>query len=143
MGTGLSILQFTNMNMTRNIFVVGLSIFLGLSVPQYFSEFTLRSYHGPVHTHGRWVNLKHSIFNLLLKSNVFICFLAFSKLILLVGVVGAVQQYSQYIFWFSSHYHNCCGIFSGPYPHEACHQERQRYGVDQQVQDFQYGSPKC
>jgi len=125
------------MNMTRNIFVVGISIFLGLSVPQYFSEFTLRSYHGPVHTHGRWVNLKHSILNLLQQSNVFICLLAFSELILLVGVVGAVQQYSQYIFWFSGYYHNGCGIFSGPYPYEACHQERQRYGVDQQVQDFQ------
>ncbi|KAH9574840.1 hypothetical protein CY35_01G080500 [Sphagnum magellanicum] len=61
-GTGLSVLQFTNMNMTRNIFVVGISIFLGLSVPQYFSEFTLRSYHGPVHTHGRWFNNILNIF---------------------------------------------------------------------------------
>ncbi len=56
MGTGLSHLQFTNMNLTRNIFVVGFSIFLGLSVPQYFSEFAIRSDHGPVHTHALWVN---------------------------------------------------------------------------------------
>jgi nucleobase transporter 1/2 len=55
-GTGLSHLQFTNMNLTRNIFVVGFSIFLGLSVPQYFSEFAIRSDHGPVHTHALWVN---------------------------------------------------------------------------------------
>jgi hypothetical protein len=44
------------MNLTRNIFVVGFSIFLGLSVPQYFSEFAIRSDHGPVHTHALWVN---------------------------------------------------------------------------------------
>jgi nucleobase transporter 1/2 len=55
-GTGLSHLQFTNMNLTRNIFVVGFSIFLGLSVPQYFSEFAIRSDHGPVHTRALWVN---------------------------------------------------------------------------------------
>ncbi len=136
MGTGLSVLQFTNMNMTRNIFVVGISIFLGLSVPQYFSEFTLRSYHGPVHTHGRWVNLKHSILNLLQQSNVFICLLAFSELILLVGVVGAVQQYSQYIFWFSGYYHNGCGIFSGPYPYEAWTNRFRTFNKDQRNVEF-------
>jgi len=55
-GTGISILQFANMNLTRNIFVVGFSLFMGLSVPQYFSEFALRAGHGPVHTNARWFN---------------------------------------------------------------------------------------
>jgi len=30
---------------------------LGLSVPQYFNEFTVSSGHGPIHTHGWWVGL--------------------------------------------------------------------------------------
>ncbi len=54
-GTGISHLQFANMNMTRNLFVVGFSIFMGLSVPQYFSEFTVRADHGPIDTQQRWV----------------------------------------------------------------------------------------
>ncbi len=28
---------------------------MGLSVPQYFSEFTVRADHGPIHTQQRWV----------------------------------------------------------------------------------------
>ncbi|KAG0616299.1 hypothetical protein M758_5G104600 [Ceratodon purpureus] len=55
-GTGISILQFANMNLTRNIFVVGFSLFMGLSVPQYFREFAIRAGHGPVHTNARWFN---------------------------------------------------------------------------------------
>jgi hypothetical protein len=50
--------------MTRNLFVVGISIFLGLSVPQYFSEFASRAYHGPVHTHALWV--KFAAFQIML-----------------------------------------------------------------------------
>jgi len=38
------------------MFILGFSLFLGLSVPQYFNEFTVSSGHGPVHTHGRWFN---------------------------------------------------------------------------------------
>lgn len=64
-GTGISQLQFANMNLTRNIFVVGFSIFMGLSVPQYFSEFALRAGHGPVHTNARWVSALHSVTPLL------------------------------------------------------------------------------
>ena len=65
-GTGISQLQFANMNMTRNIFVVGFSIFLGLSVPQYFNEFTIRAGHGPVYTAARWVRTiaKHTAMHL-------------------------------------------------------------------------------
>lgn len=55
-GGGLSFLQFCNLNSFRTKFILGFSLFLGLSVPQYFNEFTVTSGHGPVHTHGRWFN---------------------------------------------------------------------------------------
>ncbi|OVA03440.1 Xanthine/uracil/vitamin C permease [Macleaya cordata] len=53
---GLSFLQFTNMNSMRNLFITGLSLFLGISIPQYFNEFWLAAHHGPVHTHAGWFN---------------------------------------------------------------------------------------
>ncbi|PIA36841.1 hypothetical protein AQUCO_03200067v1 [Aquilegia coerulea] len=53
---GLSFLQFTNMNSMRNLFITGLSLFLGISVPQYFNQFSLTSRHGPVQTHSGWFN---------------------------------------------------------------------------------------
>ncbi|KAL6951889.1 hypothetical protein U1Q18_048020, partial [Sarracenia purpurea var. burkii] len=33
---GISFLQFTNTNSMRNIYILGLSLFLGISIPQYF-----------------------------------------------------------------------------------------------------------
>lgn len=53
---GLSFLQFTNMNSMRNLFIVGVSLFLGLSVPEYFREYTLKALHGPSHTRAIWFN---------------------------------------------------------------------------------------
>ncbi|KAF9610132.1 hypothetical protein IFM89_019997 [Coptis chinensis] len=53
---GLSFLQFTNMNSMRNLFITGLSLFLGISVPQYFHETLLSTQHLPVHTHAGWFN---------------------------------------------------------------------------------------
>ncbi|RWW25360.1 hypothetical protein BHE74_00036659 [Ensete ventricosum] len=53
---GLSLLQFTNMNSMRSLFIVGVSIFLGLSVPQYFFRYTLSAQHGPAHTNAGWFN---------------------------------------------------------------------------------------
>ncbi|KAL8224592.1 hypothetical protein R6Q57_020067 [Mikania cordata] len=53
---GLGFLQFCNLNSFRVKFILGFSIFMGLSIPQYFNEYTaLRSY-GPVHTKARWWN---------------------------------------------------------------------------------------
>ncbi|CAA0836104.1 Nucleobase-ascorbate transporter 6 [Striga hermonthica] len=51
---GLSFLQFCNLNSFRTKFILGFSIFLGLSVPQYFNEYTAIQGYGPVHTSGRW-----------------------------------------------------------------------------------------
>lgn len=62
---GLSFLQFCNLNSFRTKFVLGFSIFLGLSIPQYFNEYTAINGYGPVHTGARWVwNYKYDIYNL-------------------------------------------------------------------------------
>ncbi|KAB1213021.1 Nucleobase-ascorbate transporter 2 [Morella rubra] len=53
---GLSFLQFTNMNSMRNLFITGVSLFLGLSVPEYFREYTAKALHGPAHTSAGWFN---------------------------------------------------------------------------------------
>ncbi|KAI3504610.1 hypothetical protein L2E82_46518 [Cichorium intybus] len=54
--SGLSFLQFCNLNSFRTKFILGFSIFLGLSVPQYFNEYEAINGYGPVHTSGRWFN---------------------------------------------------------------------------------------
>lgn len=53
---GVSFIQFTNMNSMRNLFILGVSLFLGLSIPQYFNEFYATSRVGPVHTNAGWFN---------------------------------------------------------------------------------------
>ncbi|XP_044488420.1 nucleobase-ascorbate transporter 4-like [Mangifera indica] len=47
---GLSFLQFCNLNSFRTKFILGFSLFMGLSVPQYFNEYIVTSGHGPVHS---------------------------------------------------------------------------------------------
>nr|GEU87997.1 nucleobase-ascorbate transporter 6 [Tanacetum cinerariifolium] len=54
--SGLSFLQFCNLNSFRTKFILGFSLFLGLSVPQYFNEYEAINGYGPVHTSGRWFN---------------------------------------------------------------------------------------
>uniref|UniRef100_A0A7C9FKW4 Xanthine/uracil/vitamin C permease n=1 Tax=Opuntia streptacantha TaxID=393608 RepID=A0A7C9FKW4_OPUST len=51
---GLSFLQFTNMNSMRNLFITGLTLFLGISIPQYFDEYL--PHHGLVRTNAGWFN---------------------------------------------------------------------------------------
>uniref|UniRef100_A0A1J3HCU7 Nucleobase-ascorbate transporter 2 n=1 Tax=Noccaea caerulescens TaxID=107243 RepID=A0A1J3HCU7_NOCCA len=53
---GLSFLQFTNMNSLRNLFITGVSLFLGLSIPEYFRDFSIKALHGPAHTNAGWFN---------------------------------------------------------------------------------------
>ncbi|CAK7349031.1 unnamed protein product [Dovyalis caffra] len=53
---GLSFLQFTNMNSMRNLIITGLSLFLGISVPQFFNEYWNPSHNGLVHTNAGWFN---------------------------------------------------------------------------------------
>lgn len=47
---GISNLQFTDMNSTRNLFIVGFALYMGLSVPQYFSSFDAANGHGVIQT---------------------------------------------------------------------------------------------
>lgn len=53
---GISFIQFTNNNSIRNIYVFGLTLFLGISIPQYFIMNTSPDGHGPVRTNGGWFN---------------------------------------------------------------------------------------
>uniref|UniRef100_A0A5B6YIQ0 Putative Nucleobase-ascorbate transporter 7 n=1 Tax=Davidia involucrata TaxID=16924 RepID=A0A5B6YIQ0_DAVIN len=53
---GLSLLQFCNLNSFRTKFILGFSVFMGLSIPQYFNEYTAANGYGPVHTGARWFN---------------------------------------------------------------------------------------
>ncbi|KAK2355713.1 Nucleobase-ascorbate transporter 6 [Trifolium repens] len=66
---GLSFLQFCNLNSFRTKFVLGFSIFLGLSIPQYFNEYTAINGFGPVHTGARWFN---DIVNVPFQSKAFV-----------------------------------------------------------------------
>ncbi|OWM79158.1 hypothetical protein CDL15_Pgr003329 [Punica granatum] len=47
---GLGLLQFCNLNSFRTKFILGFSLFMGLSVPQYFNQYFFYSGYGPVHT---------------------------------------------------------------------------------------------
>ncbi|XP_020202602.1 nucleobase-ascorbate transporter 1 [Cajanus cajan] len=53
---GISFLQFTNMNSMRNLIITGLTLFLGISVPQFFDQYWTPSRHGLVHTNAGWFN---------------------------------------------------------------------------------------
>uniref|UniRef100_A0A0A9E7F5 Nucleobase ascorbate transporter n=1 Tax=Arundo donax TaxID=35708 RepID=A0A0A9E7F5_ARUDO len=52
---GVSFMQFANKNSMRNIYIIGLSLFLGISIPQYFNEYTSSANHGPARTNAGWV----------------------------------------------------------------------------------------
>ncbi|PUZ51250.1 hypothetical protein GQ55_6G167300 [Panicum hallii var. hallii] len=61
---GLSFMQFTNMNSMRNLFIIGISLFLGISIPEYFFRFTISAQHSPAHTRAGWFNdLINTIFS--------------------------------------------------------------------------------
>lgn len=53
---GVSFIQYANTNSLRNIYVLGVSLFLGISIPQYFTMHTDGSGHGPLRTSAGWVS---------------------------------------------------------------------------------------
>ncbi|XP_072988668.1 nucleobase-ascorbate transporter 3-like [Typha latifolia] len=53
---GISFAQFANNNSLRNLYILGLSLFLGVSVPQYFNEYTASAGHGPAKSNAGWFN---------------------------------------------------------------------------------------
>ncbi|XP_020866709.1 nucleobase-ascorbate transporter 4 isoform X1 [Arabidopsis lyrata subsp. lyrata] len=55
---GLGLLQFCNINSFRTKFILGFSIFIGLSVAQYFTEYLFISGRGPVHTRTSAVSVQ-------------------------------------------------------------------------------------
>ncbi|KAL0356003.1 UNVERIFIED_CONTAM: Nucleobase-ascorbate transporter 6 [Sesamum radiatum] len=72
---GLSFLQFCQLNSFRNKFILAVSIFLGLSVPQYFNEYTAINGYGPApHTCPMGKQTNHKLPNLLQdsQSNMFL-----------------------------------------------------------------------
>jgi hypothetical protein len=51
---GIGFLQFCNVNSFRTKFILGFSLFMGISVPHYFNEYTSVAGFGSVHcTHAR------------------------------------------------------------------------------------------
>ncbi|XP_015055260.1 nucleobase-ascorbate transporter 4-like [Solanum pennellii] len=53
---GLGLLQFCNLNSFRTKFILGLSIYLGFSVPQYFNGYVITTGDGPVRSGSAWFN---------------------------------------------------------------------------------------
>ncbi|KAK4724268.1 hypothetical protein R3W88_027047 [Solanum pinnatisectum] len=53
---GLGLLQFCNLNSFRTKSILGFSIYLGLSVPQYFNGYVITTGDGPVHSGSAWFN---------------------------------------------------------------------------------------
>ncbi|GER53221.1 xanthine/uracil permease family protein [Striga asiatica] len=68
---GLSFLQFTNMNSMRNLFITGISLFLGISIPHFFGEYWITR-GGLFHTHAGWFN---AFFNTIFMSPPTIAFM--------------------------------------------------------------------
>ncbi|EXB38630.1 Nucleobase-ascorbate transporter 3 [Morus notabilis] len=52
--SGISFIQFANSNSMRNLYILGLSLFLGISIPQYFVMNTTADGRGPVRTDAGW-----------------------------------------------------------------------------------------
>lgn len=74
---GLGLLQFCNLNSYRTKFILGFSLFMGLSVPQYFNNYVVTTGRGPVNTPLLWFN------NMLLVINTSPATVAFSTALFL------------------------------------------------------------
>ncbi|GMH10496.1 hypothetical protein Nepgr_012337 [Nepenthes gracilis] len=72
---GLSFLQFCNLNSFRTIFILGFSCFMGISVPDYFREYHLKSNSTPLRTRSQWF-----------KDTVTVIFMSSSMVAALVGL---------------------------------------------------------
>ncbi|GKV04705.1 hypothetical protein SLEP1_g16822 [Rubroshorea leprosula] len=54
--TGITFIQFANNNSMRNIYILGVSLFLGISIPQYFVSYSTVNGGGPTRTGAGWFN---------------------------------------------------------------------------------------
>lgn len=53
---GISFTQFLNKNSMRNMYIIGLSLFLAVSIPQYFNEYRASAGDGPARSNAGWVS---------------------------------------------------------------------------------------
>ncbi|KAM0056664.1 hypothetical protein Hdeb2414_s0006g00221131 [Helianthus debilis subsp. tardiflorus] len=53
---GLGLLQYCNLNSYGTKFILGFSLFMGLSVPQCFNDYVVTTGNGPVHSRSTWFN---------------------------------------------------------------------------------------
>lgn len=90
---GLSSLRYMEMGSSRNLLIVGLSMFLSLSVPSYFSSYSSLSGVGPIHT--GYTGVDH-VLNTIFSFNMIIAFLI--SLILDITVPGRVMERGVYVW---------------------------------------------
>jgi len=79
---GLSFLQFTNMNSMRNLLITSVSpLFLGMSIPEHFREYTIKALHGPAHSKldGRVLLFYQSYVSTLCSISILISYQSFGK----------------------------------------------------------------
>ncbi|GAB4815990.1 hypothetical protein N2152v2_003036 [Parachlorella kessleri] len=63
-GVGLSNLQHIDLNSSRNLLILGFGLYMGLSIPDYFSTYTAAHGHGPINTGDQdFNNVMNSIFS--------------------------------------------------------------------------------
>lgn len=61
---GFDLLQFCNLNSYRTKFILGFSIYMGLSVPQYFNGYVITTGRGPVQSGSATVSTFIKVINL-------------------------------------------------------------------------------
>nr|DAD37076.1 TPA_asm: hypothetical protein HUJ06_007717 [Nelumbo nucifera] len=92
---GISFIQFTNNNSMRNLYILGLSLFLGISIPRYFIEYSFSAGHGPVKTSGGWFN---DIWNSIFTSAPTVTMLVRTLLDNTLDAMLAYKSFVQYLY---------------------------------------------
>lgn len=108
---GLGFLQFCNLNSFRTKFILGFSLFMGLSVPQYFNEYLLISGRGPVHTGAIWVFTFEQLYPYIWRNSCLYSFISSAYRFFFL----AVQQHNASDFLISGNGGNNSCIFLGPH----------------------------
>ncbi|RZC71922.1 hypothetical protein C5167_035095 [Papaver somniferum] len=93
---GISYIQFTNNNSQRNLYTIGLSLFLGISIPQYFNDAT--NNRGRVNTAGLWFN---NIFNTIFSSGPTVVTAFGTVLDNTLDTKGTAAAYDRGMLWWS------------------------------------------
>lgn len=110
---GLGFIQFCNLNSFRTKFIVGFSLFMGLSIPQYFNEKVIITGHGPVHTGARWVRILKTL--VWLHHHLIDLYLVLINLVFILSPLLAVQLYNASDLYLRCNNGSCGCIFLGLY----------------------------